>query len=96
MLLDQLQNVGTFNTADAEKTDVDQDVYVEQQKKIAHFNGYVKKNEIKRVGISEKMEEKETDTIENLTVSTAISEPAEHKKDNVFSENYAASALDDL
>lgn len=33
MLVDKLQNVGTFNTADCEQTDADRTVFVEQQKK---------------------------------------------------------------
>ena len=52
MLVDKLQNVGTFNTADAEQTDEDKAIFVEQQKKIAGFNGYIKNNAISGVGIS--------------------------------------------
>ena len=52
MLIDKLQNVGTFNTADAEQTDEDRAIFVEQQKKIAGFNGYIKNNAISGVGIS--------------------------------------------
>lgn len=52
MLVDKLQNVGTFNTAEAEQTDEDRAIFVEQQKKIAGFNGYVQNNAISGVGIS--------------------------------------------
>lgn len=52
MLVDKLQNVGTFNTAEAEQTDEDRAIFVEQQKKIANFNGYVRNNAISGVGIS--------------------------------------------
>ena len=37
MLVDKLQNVGTFNTADCEQTDADRTVFVEQQKKNLRF-----------------------------------------------------------
>lgn len=51
-LIDKLEDVGTFNTADAEQTDEDREIFVRQQKKIAAFNAYVKKNAITQVGIS--------------------------------------------
>lgn len=51
-LIDKLEDVGTFNTADAEQTDEDREIFVRQQKKIAAFNAYVKKNAIDKVGIS--------------------------------------------
>ena len=51
-LIDKLEDVGTFNTADAEQTDEDKEIFVAQQKKIAAFNAYVKKNAIATVGIS--------------------------------------------
>jgi len=54
MLIDKLQDVGTFNTADAEQTDEDRAVFTEQQQKIAHFNKYVKDNAVARVGIMSK------------------------------------------
>ncbi|MCS3257625.1 hypothetical protein NXV10_10955 [Bacteroides thetaiotaomicron] len=50
MLVDKLQNVGTFNTADCEQTDADKTVFVEQQKKISGFNAYIKNNAISGVG----------------------------------------------
>lgn len=51
-LIDKLEDLGTFNTADAEQTDEDKEIFVAQQKKIAAFNAYVKKNAIQGVGIS--------------------------------------------
>lgn len=51
-LIDKLEDVGTFNTADAEQTDEDKEIFVAQQKKIAAFNAYVNKNAIQSVGIS--------------------------------------------
>jgi len=51
MLIDELQNVGTFNTADCEQTETDKAVFVEQQKKIAGFNRWVADNAIDRLGV---------------------------------------------
>ena len=51
MMIDKLQDVGTFNTADAEQTDEDREIFTEQQKKIAHFGKYVRDHAIERVGI---------------------------------------------
>jgi hypothetical protein len=52
MLIDKLQNVGTYNTATAEQTEEDRAVFVEQRKKVAEFGSYVKANEVSRVGIA--------------------------------------------
>ena len=59
-LIDKLEDVGTFNTADAEQTDKDKEIFVNQQKKIAAFNAYVKKNAIASVGISKSELSEET------------------------------------
>ena len=53
-LIDKLEDVGTFNTAAAEQTDEDHEVFVKQQKKIASFNAYVKRNAVKTVGVVRK------------------------------------------
>lgn len=60
MYIDRLENIGTYNTARAEQTEVDERIFIEQRKKISHFNKYVEDNAIGRVGICEK----ETDTDE--------------------------------
>lgn len=54
MMIDKLQDVGTFNTADAEQTDEDRRIFTEQQKRIAHFGKYVRENAIAKVGVMEK------------------------------------------
>ena len=51
-LIDRLEDVGTFNTAAAEQTEEDERVFVEQQKKIAGFNAYVKQHAIRAVGVA--------------------------------------------
>ncbi|MBT0708796.1 hypothetical protein INE90_01124 [Bacteroides uniformis] len=59
MLVDKLQDVGTFNTADCEQTAEDRAVFVEQRKKISGFNAYVGENAIPRVGVQRRVPEKE-------------------------------------
>ena len=54
IMVDKLQDVGTFNTADAEQTAEDRAIFTEQQKKIAHFGKYVRDNAISRVGVIRK------------------------------------------
>ena len=60
MLVDKLQNVGTFNTDDCEQTDADRAVFVEQRKKISGFNAYVRDNAISSVGVSRALPEPES------------------------------------
>ena len=50
--IDKVERVETYNRIMAEQTDDDVAKYVEQQKKIAKFNGYVREKAINRVGIS--------------------------------------------
>lgn len=69
MLIDELQNVGTFNTADCEQTEADKAVFVEQQKKIAGFNKWVADNAIDRLGVmkaslSPKSEDEDVEALE--------------------------------
>ena len=51
MMVDKLQDIGTFNTADAEQTDKDREIFTVQQKKIAHFGKYVREHAIEQVGV---------------------------------------------
>jgi hypothetical protein len=53
MLIDKLQNVGTYNTATAEQTEEDKATFVAQRKKLAEFSNYINENAIDRVGIIE-------------------------------------------
>lgn len=97
MMVDKLQDVGTFNTADAEQTDEDRAIFTEQQKKIAHFSKYVRDNAISRVGIMSKAPEAiEADT-DNTTGFAAESEDIQPE---TVSEAYQfkdeADALADL
>ena len=97
MMVDKLQDVGTFNTADAEQTDEDRAIFTEQQKKIAHFSKYVRDNAISRVGIMSKAPEAiEADTDE----TTGFAAESEDIQPETVSEAYQfkdeADALADL
>lgn len=90
MLVDKLQNVGTFNTAEAEQTDEDKAIFVEQQKKIAGFNGYIQNNAISGVGVSkpQPMIEKAVEAEELPPVDDM---PAD---DYVVAEDYSQKAIE--
>lgn len=90
MLVDKLQNVGTFNTAEAEQTDEDRAIFVEQQKKIAGFNGYIQNNAISGVGVSkpQSMIEKAVEAEELPPVDDM---PAD---DYVVAEDYSQKAIE--
>ena len=97
MMVDKLQDVGTFNTADAEQTDEDRAIFTEQQKKIAHFGKYVRDNAISRVGIMSKTPEAiEADTDE----TTDFVAESEYIQPEIMPETYQfkdeADALADL
>ena len=74
-LIDKLEDVGTFNTADAEQTDEDKEIFVKQQKKIAAFNAYVKKNAIAAVGISKPEHSEEAASPPPIELPPMESEP---------------------
>lgn len=95
MLVDKLQNVGTFNTADCEQTDADRTVFVEQQKKISGFNAYIKNNAIFGVGVSKPRPEKEKAVEAVELPSINVEEPA---LPDVYlpPEDYSRKALDDF
>ena len=75
-LIDKLEDVGTFNTADAEQTDEDREIFVAQQKKIADFNGYIKRNAICSVGVApvETPVEIEVEALELPTLTEELEE----------------------
>ena len=49
-LIDKLECVGTYNTAACERTEVDERIFVEQRKRIARFERWVKEHSAVRVG----------------------------------------------
>ncbi len=93
MYIDRLDNVGTFCTARAEQTEKDEQVFVEQRKKISHFNKYIQDHAIARVGLSER--DSGVQTAEPEEVPIPVEEPRE-TQDMGFMNDYAARALADL
>lgn len=93
MYIDRLENIGTYNTARAEQTEADERIFVEQRKKISHFNKYVEDNAIGRVGVIERNTRPQTIEVEEVIVP----EPETREtQDYGLSEDYAARALQDL
>lgn len=95
MLVDKLQNVGTFNTADCEQTDADRTVFVEQQKKISGFNAYIKNNAISDVGVSRPRPEKEK-AVEAVELPSMDMESPALQETFLPPEDYSCKALDDF
>ena len=95
MLVDKLQNVGTFNTADCEQTDADRTVFVEQQKKISGFNAYIKNNAISGVGVSKPRPEKEK-AVEAVELPSMDMESPALQETFLQPEDYSRKALDDF
>lgn len=54
MLIDKLENIGTYNTAESERTDRDEEVFVEQRKRISRFNQYMEDNAIDPIAIEQR------------------------------------------
>lgn len=93
MYIDRLENIGTYNTARAEQTEADERIFVEQRKKISHFNKYVEDNAIGRVGVMERDTRPQTIEVEEVIDP----EPETREtQDYSLSEDYAARALQDL
>lgn len=95
MLVDKLQNVGTFNTADCEQTDADRTVFVEQQKKISGFNAYIKNNAISGVGVLKPRPEKEK-AVEAVELPSMDMESPTLQETFLPPEDYSRKALDDF
>lgn len=93
-LIDKLEDVGTFNTAQAEQTEDDLAVMEEQQKKISHFKGYVSKNAISKVGISQASTPAMSDYQDDVE---ALTMPTLDDEDEMTMISYSVpSALDSL
>ena len=71
VLLDKLSNVGTYNTADAEQTEVDEQIMTEQLKKISQFDSMTKKQAIPPVVVMK------TETVKKI--ETAVAKPVQVK-----------------
>lgn len=71
VLLDKLSNVGTYNTADVEQTEVDKQIMTEQLKKISQFDSMIKKQAIAPVVVMK------TETVKKI--ETAVAKPVQVK-----------------
>ncbi len=69
MYIGRLENIGTFNTARAEQTEEDERIFLEQRKKISHYNRYIDDNAISRVGIAERSTDPPAPEPEEITES---------------------------
>ena len=93
MYIDRLENIGTYNTARAEQTEDDERIFMEQRKKISHFNKYVEDNAIDRVSVIERDTQPQTIEVEEVVVPEP--ETRETQKYNI-SEDYAVRGFQDL
>lgn len=75
LYIDRLDNVGTFCTARAEQTEEDEKIFVDQRKKISHFNKYVEDHAIARVGFMGRNTAAERAEVEEVPV--VVEEPRE-------------------
>ena len=97
MLVDKLENLGTFNTADAEQTEEDKAIFLKQQKKIASFNNYLKNNAINHVGVL-KERDSYVEDVEDLEVETPIPNNDEDYNNYLgssWAQDYAKKGLED-
>jgi hypothetical protein len=93
VLVDELQNIGTFNTAASEQTESDEAVFVAQRKKISEFNSYVGARAINRVGVIKKTPKRADDEAEELIAKI---EPIEEPVEEMQMYDYASRALASL
>ena len=91
--IDRLEDVGTYNTAQAEQTEEDERIFVEQQKKVSHFKRYIEDHAIGRVGVIERDTRPPAIKVEEVAVPEP--EPRETQEYGL-DDDYAARALQDL
>lgn len=85
MYIDRLDNLGTYNTARAEQTDDDKEIFVKQRKKISEFNAYVDDNAIVPVGLIKREPMAAEEAMETAPV---IEEPVEVAAEAYDAEEY--------
>ena len=73
-LLDQLKDVGTFNEADAEQTDKDKQIMLEQNKLISQFDAMTRREAIKPVGVLPTETAKRLEKVEAKRVEVNVEE----------------------
>jgi hypothetical protein len=92
MLVDKLENLGTFNTADAEQTEEDKAIFLKQQKKIASFRKYLDDNSIADVGV---IREKETYIEDEQELAADVQPLEEEEITTTAVTDYSKLALSD-
>ena len=94
MYIDRLEDVGTYNTARAERTEEDEQIFIKQHTKVAEFKRYVEERQIPRVGLIER----DTRPLEQEVEEVPIPEPEPRETENfdAFLEDYAARGQQDL
>ena len=94
MYIDRLEDVGTYNTARAERTEEDERIFIKQRTKVAEFKRYVEERQIPRVGIIER----DTRPLEQEVEEVPVPEPEPRETENfdAFLEDYAARGQQDL
>ena len=93
MLVDKLENLGTFNTADAEQTEEDKAIFLKQQKKIASFRKYLNDNSIADVGV---IREKETYIEDEQELAADVQPLEEEEITTTAVTDYSKLALSDF
>ena len=94
MYIDRLEDVGTYNTARAERTEEDEQIFIKQRTKVNEFKKYVEERQIPRVGLIERDTRPFEPEVEE--VPAPAEEPRETEDFSGFLDDYAALALQDL
>lgn len=97
MLIDRLDRVGTYNTARAEQTDADREIFKEQQHRLGMFKSYMEKNAIPKVGVMPRVSAPAEED-EDLTVAAApiATESAETHEEAYVAEDTESRARADI
>ena len=100
MYIDRLEDVGTYNTARAERTEEDEQVFIKQRTKVAEFNRYVEERQIPRVGVIERDTWPAAIEVEEVAVTEPepqelLAEPSVND-DFSLDDDSAARGLEDL
>ena len=97
MLIDRLEDVGTYNTAHAERTGEDERIFVEQQRKVNQFKRYIEDRAIGHVGVMKSEDHDKSGGIEEveIQVEELAPEPEYMGSEGYdFGEEYGAMGLE--
>lgn len=93
--IDTLEDIGTYNRAEMERTEEDDRIFMRQQQKVAGFNRYLKDNAIKRVGVSHSGQQLKAIAQEVEAVEVVPAETNEWEEWS-YADDYASRAVADL